>query len=51
MKAYKLRFHGYKRLADTGCNVDGRMIAFLGPNEAGKSTVLNALDWFSNGDT
>jgi len=26
------------------------MIAFLGPNEAGKTTVLRALDWFSHGD-
>ncbi|MBL0749476.1 AAA family ATPase [Nocardioides baculatus] len=26
------------------------MIAFLGPNEAGKTTVLRALDWYSNAD-
>ncbi|WP_193612451.1 AAA family ATPase [Nocardioides lijunqiniae] len=25
------------------------MIAFLGPNEAGKTTVLKALDWYSHG--
>jgi len=43
-------FFGYKRLANTSCNVDGRLIAFLGPNESGKSSVLEALDWLSAGD-
>lgn len=50
MRAYKIEFHGYKRLWDTKCNVDGRMIAFLGPNEAGKSSILQALSWASTGD-
>lgn len=48
MRAINIAFNGCKRLANTSCNTDGRMIAFLGPNEAGKSTVLQALDWFSN---
>jgi hypothetical protein len=44
----KIEFHGYKRLADTACNVDGRLVAFLGPNEAGKSSILEALRWLSD---
>src|SRR3954451_20842673 len=50
MRLYKIEFNGYKRLAATSCNVDGRLIAFLGPNEAGKSSVLEGLDWLSSGD-
>lgn len=49
MRVINIQFRGYKRLADTNCNTDGRMIAFLGPNEAGKSSVLQALEWFSSG--
>jgi hypothetical protein len=47
----KIEFHGYKRLANTSCNVDGRLVAFLGPNEAGKSSVLEALRWLSDTDS
>lgn len=49
MKAINIAFSGYRRLRDAKCNTDGKLIAFLGPNEAGKSSVLYALDWFSNG--
>lgn len=49
MRAISIQFYGYKRLADTQCNTDSKMVAFLGPNEAGKSSVLSGLDWFSNG--
>lgn len=49
MKAINIAFSGYRRLRDAKCNTDGKLIAFLGPNEAGKSSVLDALDWFSNG--
>jgi hypothetical protein len=51
LRAYKLQFTAYKRLADTTCNVDARMIAFLGPNEAGKSSVMQALDWATEAGT
>lgn len=47
MKCYKIRFDGYKRLADTECNVDGRIIAFVGPNEVGKTSVLSGLEWLT----
>ncbi|MGW1449681.1 AAA family ATPase [Micromonospora sp. NPDC002411] len=45
MRLTKIEFNGYKRLRDTGCNVDGKLIAFVGPNEAGKSSILAALTW------
>lgn len=50
MRVTKVAFRGYQRLIDTSCSTAGKMISFLGPNEAGKTTVLRALDWFSNGD-
>ncbi len=51
MRLTKIEFHGYKRLASTSCNVDGRLIAVLGPNEAGKSSVLEGLEWLSDFDS
>lgn len=50
MRCIHIRFNGYKRLDNAHCNTDGKMIAFLGPNEAGKSSVLNALAWLSTGE-
>lgn len=50
MRCIKIEFHGFKRLADTSCNTDGKLIAFLGPNEAGKSSVLEGLDWLTNAE-
>ncbi len=47
MKAYKIEINGYKRLAKVTCNIDGKMIAFVGQNEAGKSSLLEALSWHS----
>lgn len=46
MRATKIEFNGYRRLRLTRCNVDAKLIAFLGPNEAGKSSVLDGLEWF-----
>lgn len=51
MRLTKIKFHGYKRLLDTGCNVDADLISFVGPNEAGKTTVLEALAWLTEGGT
>lgn len=45
----RIEFRGYKRLLDTSCNVDAHLIALVGPNEAGKTTVLEALEWLSSG--
>jgi predicted ATP-dependent endonuclease of OLD family len=46
----KVEFKGYKRLADTAVNVDSKLIAFVGPNEAGKSSILDALLWLHSKD-
>ena len=41
--------HGYKRFeARTDVHLDGRLIAISGPNEAGKSTLLDALAHLSH---
>jgi predicted ATP-dependent endonuclease of OLD family len=43
----KIEFNGFKRLDRTSCNVDGQTVAFIGPNEAGKSSVLRGLAWLT----
>lgn len=50
MRLTKVEFNGYKRLRSTSCNFDGKIIAILGPNEAGKSSALNALTWLGEGE-
>jgi energy-coupling factor transporter ATP-binding protein EcfA2 len=40
---------GYRRLVDTSVNLDSKVIALVGPNEAGKTTFLKALT-FLDGD-
>lgn len=47
MKCTRITFEGYKRLADTGCDVGQRLLAFVGQNEAGKTSVLSSLDWLT----
>lgn len=47
MDLCEIEFKGYKRLAATKCNVRGRTIALVGPNEAGKTSVLTALEWLT----
>lgn len=44
-----IRFEGFKRLARTGCNTDTRILAFVGANESGKSSLLEGLTWLTNG--
>lgn len=48
MHSLKIRFEGYKRLAKTSCNTDGRILAFVGSNESGKSSMLEGLVWLTN---
>lgn len=43
-----IEFNGYKRLDRASCNVDGHTIAFIGPNESGKSSVLLGLAWLTD---
>lgn len=45
MRCTRIEFSGYKRLLDAQCNVDDRLVAFVGPNEAGKTSVLRGLAW------
>lgn len=48
MQLSTIEFTGYKRLANATCNVDGPVIAFIGPNESGKSSVLRGLAWLTD---
>lgn len=48
MRLIEIEFTGYRRLRSTKCNVDGPTIAFIGPNESGKSSVLDGLRWLSS---
>ncbi|QNA93165.1 ATP-binding protein [Microbacterium sp. Se63.02b] len=48
MQLSKIEFNGFKRLDQTSCNVDGQTIAFIGPNEAGKTSVLRGLAWLTD---
>lgn len=48
MRLTSIEFNGYGRLLSTRCNVDGKIIALVGKNEAGKSTVLAGLEWLTS---
>jgi hypothetical protein len=47
LRCRRIHFEGYKRLADTSCNVSPHLLAFVGQNESGKSSVLTGLEWLS----
>jgi len=50
MKIHTLKFNGYKRFKEEqSIQLDGSVTAILGPNEAGKTSILKALESF-NGD-
>ena len=48
MHLYQLRLVDYRRFADATINLDSRMVAILGPNESGKSSLLDALALFND---
>ena len=48
MHCVTVEFNGFKRLSSTRCNTDTHLLAFVGPNEAGKSSLLEALVWLSD---
>ncbi|PVG82132.1 hypothetical protein DDE18_15770 [Nocardioides gansuensis] len=50
MRLSKLVIHGYRKLVDTECRFSGKLTAIVGPNEAGKSTLLEALLSVQNDD-
>ena len=44
MRLVSLTLAGYRRFGErTKINLDGKLIALVGPNEAGKTTILEAL--------
>ena len=43
MRLAKVSIHGYRKLVGTECRLSGRVLAIVGPNEAGKSTLLDAI--------
>lgn len=49
MRLVKAEFHGFGRLAQGKVNLDNKVIAIVGPNEAGKTTLLRALAFIDNG--
>ena len=49
MRVSRIEFNGYRRLAQTATGIDGPITAFVGFNEAGKTSLLSALEWFSSG--
>jgi predicted ATP-dependent endonuclease of OLD family len=49
MRVSRVEFTGFRRLASAKTNIDGPLTAFVGFNEAGKTTLLEALAWFTSG--
>lgn len=49
MRLTRVEIAGYRRLVKASTNIDGRITAFVGSNEAGKTSIFSALVWLSNG--
>lgn len=48
MRLYQMRLFGYRRFMEAKINLDAKMVAVLGPNESGKSSLLDALELFND---
>ncbi|WP_243073672.1 AAA family ATPase [Microbacterium sp. SS28] len=49
MRLISAHIRGYGRIVDSKVNLDAKVIAIVGPNEAGKTTLLNALAFVDRG--
>lgn len=48
MELYKAKIKGFKRLSNVDITLNGKIIAIIGPNEAGKSSFLEVLEQIEN---
>lgn len=49
MRLISAHIKGYGRIVDSKVNLDAKVIAVVGPNESGKTTLLNALAFVDRG--